>query len=354
MERRNITLKDVARAAKISVSTASKAINNIDGVSEHTRQRVLNAAKKLNYRASFVPKSLRNKTSRSIGLIIPNILNPFFCTLVNGVEDAALKEGYVVILGSAKEDTRRESSYLDVFSERWIDGIILAAGASEEDEEYIGYIKKRGIPIVFIDREIEEHFTNSIGIDNDMAMYTATKYLIELGHEDIGFISGPLGVKVFNKRLEGYKRALENSGLEFQEDLVQEGDETAVGGGVATKKLLKTDKKITAILASNDMMAIGSLKELSKAGLRVPEDISVMGFDNIPLASVTTPALTTVSQPSYEMGVEAVKLLLEITKGKKTAKSKIILGTEIVTRESTAHIRKTRENSLYKIKHEGK
>jgi len=335
MRKQNITLKDVAKAAKVSVSTASKAINNKTVVAESTRERVLNVAKKLGYRASFIPKSLRSRKSKAIGLILPNIVNPFFCTLANAVEDIALKEGYVVILGSTKEDIRRESVYFDIFAERWIDGIILAGGTSE-DEKYIQYIQEQEIPIVFIDREIEEHFTNSIGIDNEMAMYEATKYLIKLGHKQIGFISGPLRIKVFAKRLKGYKRALESSGLEFKENLVEESDETAFGGGIAARKLLKGNRDITAILASNDMMAIGSLKELDKAGLRVPEDISLMGFDNIPLTSVVTPSLTTVSQPSCEMGTEAMKLLLEIIQGKKKAKSKIILGTEIVIRESTS------------------
>jgi len=335
MRKQNITLKDVAKAAKVSISTASKAINNKTVVAERTRKKVLNVAKKLGYRASFIPRSLRSKNSKAIGLILPNIVNPFFCTLANAVEDIALKEGYVVILGSTKDEIKRESLYFDIFAERWIDGIILAGGTSE-DEKYIQYIQEQGIPIVFIDREIEEHFTNSIGIDNEIAMYEATKYLIDLGHKCISFISGPLSVKVFTKRLKGYKKALENSGLEFEENLVEESDETASGGRIATRNLLKRNKGITAILASNDMMAIGSLKEISEADLRVPEDISLMGFDNIPLTSVVTPSLTTVSQPSYEMGQEAMKLLLEIIQGKKTAKSKIILGTEIVIRKSTS------------------
>ncbi len=319
----------------MSVSTASKTINNKTVVAESTRKRVLNVVKKLGYRASFVPKSLRTKNSRAIGLILPNIVNPFFCALANAVEDIALKEGYVVILGSTKDEIKRESLYFDIFVERWIDGIILAGGASE-DEKYIQYIKDQGIPIVFIDREIEEHFTNSIGIDNEMAMYEATKYLIELGHKQIGFISGPLRIKVFAKRLKGYQRALESSGLKFKENLVEESDETAVGGAIATRRLLKKNKDMAAILASNDIMAIGSSKELNKANLRVPKDISLMGFDNIPLTSLVTPSLTTVSQPSYEMGVEAMKLLLEIIQGRKTAKSKIILSTGIVIRESTS------------------
>lgn len=335
MRKQNKTIRDVAKAAKVSISTASKAINNKTVVAESTRKRVLNVAKKLGYRTSFIPKSLRTRNSRAIGLILPNIINPFFCALANAVEDIALKEGYVVILGNVKEDKKRESLYFNIFAERWIDGIILAGGTSE-DEEYIQYIEEQGISIVFIDREIEEHFTNAIGIDNEMAMYEATKYLIELGHKQIAFISGPLRVKVFTKRLKGYQRALESSGLEFRESLVEGGDETAFGGAIATRRLLKRNKNWTAILTSNDLMAIGSLKELNKANLRVPKDTSVMGFDNIPLTSLVSPSLTTVSQPFHEMGVEAMKLLLEIIQGKKTAKSKITLSTEIVIRESTS------------------
>lgn len=341
MRKQNITLKDVAKAAKVSISTASKAINNKTVVARNTRKRVLNIAKELGYRASFVPKSLRSRNSKAVGLILPNIVNPFFCDLANAVEDIALKEGYVVILGSTKDNIKRESLYFDIFAERWIDGIILAGGTGE-DEKYIQYIQDQDIPIVFIDREIEEHFTNSIGIDNEMAMYEATKYLLELGHKKIGFISGPLRVKVFAKRLKGYQRALESYGLKFEQSLLEESDETASGGRIATRKLLKRNKDMTAILASNDMMAIGSLKELNEANLRVPGDISLMGFDNIPLTSIITPSLTTVSQPSYEMGVEAMKLLLEIIQGKKKAKSKIILGTEIVIRESTSSLNKSK------------
>jgi len=335
MRRQSVTLKDVAKAAKVSLSTASGAINNKPAVAAGTREKVLNAAKKLGYRASFVPKSLRSKSSKAIGFIFPDIINPFFSALVNAIEDTALKEGYVVILGSTKHDIRRESRYLDIFAERWIDGIILAE-SSNEDEKNIQYIQEQGIPIVFIDREVEQHFTNLVGIDDEMAMFEAAKYLIDLGHKKIAFISGPLNIRVFAKRLKGYQGALRTHSLEFKENLLEEGDETALGGGMAVRKLLKRNQDVTAILASNDMMAIGGLKELKKINLRVPEDISLMGFDNIPLTLMVTPSLTTVSQPCYEMGVEAMKLLLEIIRGKKTAKSKIILGTEIVVRESTS------------------
>jgi len=333
------TISEVAKLAGVSRATVSKVFNNDEKISKKTRDKVLEIAKKLNYQPSAIARSLRNKKSKAIGLMLPNITNPFFPQVVRGVEEVALENNYVVIFCSFEEQFQKESQYFQLLDNRWIDGIIFSGVTGDKEEkEYIQNIQKRGIPIVFIDRGIEGHFSNLVAIDNEEATFKGTRYLLELGHKRIGFVNGPGEVKLFAKRLEGYKRALQESGLEFDKDLVVEGKQNPGVAEQAVKQFLSQKKPPTAIFATSDLVAIALLREVQNRGLGVPEDISIMGFDNVPLASLTSPSLTTVAQPIYKMGVEATKLLIDHIEKKETTKRKIILDTELVIRESTAKV----------------
>jgi len=331
-----LTINDIAKEAGVAKSTVSKVLNEQGGVSQKTREKVLKAIKRLNYHPSMIARSLKSRKTKAVGLILPNIINPFFPTILKGVEDTAIENGYVVVFCDSDDRKEKESLYFQIFENRWVDGIIFSGITGDEEEErYIRAIHEKGTPVVLIDREIEGYFTNVVMIDNKRAGFDATTHLLELGHKKIGHIAGPQNIKIFAKRLEGYKEALVKYGIDFNPQMVEEGDLSIESGSRAVRKLLKKKVTFTAIFASNDLMAIGCMKELQKNGLRVPQDVSIVGFDNIPLTSLVTPSLTTMAQPAYEMGAEAMNLLIKSIERKGALKSKIILPTELVVREST-------------------
>ena len=334
---KSATISDVARVAGVAKSTVSKVLNGRMGISLETREKVLRVAKELHYRPSIIARSLKSKRTRAIGLVLPNILNPFFLSILKGVEDAAIDNGYIVVFCESGNEKRRESIYFQIFEERWVDGVIFSGVDSDSEEErYIRSLRERGIPVVLIDREIEGYFTNAVLIDNEGAAFTATIHLLELGHRRIASIVGPQNVRIFVRRLEGYKSALNKYGLGFDPELIVEEDLSVEGGIRATRRLLEKGLDFTAIFANNDLMAIGCMKELQRNGIAIPKDVSVVGFDDIPLALLVNPSLTTVAQPAYEMGVEAVNLIKKSIEGRDGIESKVILPTKLVLRESTA------------------
>ncbi|RLE11988.1 LacI family transcriptional regulator [Candidatus Aerophobetes bacterium] len=341
MKKKVISIDDIAKRAGVAKSTVSRILSGKGQFSEKTRSKVLRIAKKLNYKPNPIAKSLRSRTTKAIGLMLPNVTYPFYPEVIRGVEDVAFKNGYIVILCDTNESKKKESMYFEIFENRWIDGIIYAGITGEpEEEEHIYAALKKKLPIVFIDREVEGHFTCTIMIDNEKAAFDATKYCLELGHRRIGFIRGvsreKKEIKIFTRRFEGYRKALFDYGLEIDPELIVEGDLTLESGVVAAKKLLERRVSFTAIFASNDLMAIGAMRELQRRGYRIPGDVSIIGLDDIPLASLVNPSLTTVAQPKYEIGVEATKLLLKRIENPQVPKRKIVLDTELVVRQSTA------------------
>ena len=335
--KQSVTISDIAREAGVAKSTVSKVLNGALGVSQDTREKVLEVARRLNYRPSVIAQSLKSKKTRAIGLVLPSIMNPFFLSILKGVEDAAVENGYIVVFCESNNEKNKESLYFQIFEERWVDGVIFSGVEGNlEEEKYIRSLHEKGIPVVLIDREIEGYFTNAVLIDNKGAAFTATTYLLELGHRQIASIVGPQNIKIFVKRFEGYKAALSRYGVDFDPSLVVEGDLSIEGGAVAIRELVSRGLRFTALFVHNDLMAIGAMKELQRNGVEIPRDISIVGFDDIPLATLITPSLTTISQPAYEMGVEAVSLVKKNIELGKTLESKIILPTELVVRESTA------------------
>jgi len=337
-----VTISDIAREAGVAKSTVSKVLSGVASVSQNTRERVLEVARRLNYHPSVVAQSLKSKKTRAIGLVLPNIMNPFFLYILKGVEDAAIENGYIVVFCESDNKKNKESLYFQIFEERWVDGVIFSGVEDDsEEEKYIKSLHEKGIPVVLIDREIEGYFTNAVLIDNKGAAFTATTYLLELGHRRIASIVGPQNIKIFVKRLEGYKVALSKYGVDFDPRMVVEGDLSVESGAAAIQKLMAEGLRFTAVFASNDLMAIGAMKELQRIGIKIPRDISIVGFDDIPLAALVTPSLTTVSQPAYEMGMEAVNLIKKNIESGKAIESKIILPTKLVVRESVAPPRGT-------------
>ena len=312
------TIEDVAKLSGVSKATVSKVLNNSAKISKLVRKQVQEAAEKLDYRPSQIARSLKNKITKSIGLILPSITDPFFAELIRGVYSVAAEKGYMIILCGSEENIRAEFSYIQMLEDIWVDGMIFSGIRGERDED-------EQIRIVMI--------------DDKQAAFKATKYCLEMGHRKIGFIAAPLNVKIFSKRLEGYKKALQTFGLDVDKKLIQEGDLSPQSGEIAVRYFLNCKQSPTAIFASTDMMAIGALKEIQKSGLNVPRDISLIGFDDIPLVSLITPSLTTIHAPSYEIGVEATKLLMREIEGKNTLQQKIILDTKLIVRDSTSKLK---------------
>jgi len=330
-----VTIKDIARLANVSVTTVSRVINNKpEGVSEETRQKILKLVKELGYQPNAIARGLVTKKTKTIGLIIPDISNPFFPDIARGVEDSAHIYGYNVFLCNTDDNLEKESEYIKALKEKYVDGIIFTSSSIPKHEHIIELVES-GIPVVIMDRRVDSENIYGVFLDNYEGGYIATKHLIDLGHRKIGCITGPLHTKSARERLEGYKKALLDSGIEIDEKLIFEGDYKIKGGITGAERLLKDNKDISAIFACNDLMAYGAYKTIRSFGYKIPEDISVVGFDDIQLSQILEPQLTTVRQPAYDMGLTAARMLIKLIEDKKLKKKIINFKPQLIIRQST-------------------
>jgi len=337
-----IRIVDIAEKADVSPGTVSKILKGNYIGSQETKNRVLKIAKEFGYTPNLIASSLKSRRSRIIALIVPEISVPFFPELSRGVEDVAREHGYNVILCSSNNDQIQEARYLESLERRWIDGIIFSRVTGDTFKEKVPRLLENKVKMVFVDRVPAESKlpVARVEIDNEKAAYTATEFLIKLGHRDIACITGPLNTRIAQQRLEGYKKALKDNNLPIRDELIAEGTFKLDSGFKGVNILLDRNVPFTAIFANNDLMAVGAIKALRKRNLQVPDDVSVMGFDGIPLSEYIDPSLTTVVQPIYEMGKTAAKLLLESIKKGGELKDHIVLDTRIEVRESTGERRR--------------
>ena len=328
------TMKDVAERARVSVATVSHVINETRFVSEELRQRVLQAIDEMDYQPDAVARSLRRKETRTIGLIVPDNSNPFFAEVARGIEDVGFEKGYSVILCNSDRNLEKELTYLDTLIAKRVDGIIFIAATAQV--EHVKSLIESGMPVVVADRKMPEVEVDSVLADNFQGGYEATKHLLDLGHRWIGCISGPWDLTPSADRVAGYKLALNQHGLQADDDLIVRGDYLCQSGEMAVRRFSELSAPPTAIFACNDLMAIGAMKGIQEQGLRVPEDISVVGFDDIALASYLNPPLTTIAQPKYELGKLAAELVIQRTTGSGSReKQEIVLESRLVVRGST-------------------
>ncbi|NPV54987.1 MAG: LacI family DNA-binding transcriptional regulator [Firmicutes bacterium] len=328
-------IKEVAELAKVSPSTVSRVLNGTGQVKQETREAVLKAVERLNYRPNPLAQSLRNKKTRLIAVLLPDITNPFFPEVVRGLEDTAKGYGYNIILGNTDENREKELEYIKALGNRWIDGMIFSSVSGGREVEKRIVELARSLPVVLIDRKLEALSLSSVIVDNFRGAYEATMHLISLGKRRIAFIGGPPDIQIFRDRLNGYLKALEESGIKRDDDIIQNGDLKIGGGCLATIRLLDSPSPPAAIFAANDLMAIGALRIVKKRRLRIPEDVAVIGFDDIPLASQITPGLSTVSQPSHEIGAQAMQLLMRSIKNPRARSKHIVLAPRLIVRKST-------------------
>jgi LacI family transcriptional regulator len=332
---KKVTIKDIAKLADVSVATVSYVLNGNRYVSPELRSRVTDAIDELGYSPNLVARSLRQSRTGTIGLIVPDNSNPFFAEIAKGVEDAGFEQGYSVILCNSNAMPERELAYLEVLRAKRVDGIIFIATTAEIKS--IRPLVEGGIPAVTFYRDSSDMNVDRFFIDNERAGYLATKYLIALGHRHLACIQPASAVTPSALRIAGFKRALSEHGLEVDDILMPRGDNLFQGGWEAARTLLDSGRRITAIFASNDAMAIGCIRALRDRGLRVPDDISVTGVDDIHLATVIEPTLTTVAQPKYEAGRQAVTMLVNRITGEYDGGARQVqLDIELIVRESTA------------------
>ena len=331
----SVTIKDIAKLSSVSTATVSKVINGKDSdISSVTREKVKKIIEEQNYSPNTVARSMITKKTKTIGLIIPDVRNPFFTDLTRGAEDVANERGYSIFSCNTDDDLNKEIRYINNLVEKQVDGIALAGAAvrNKELEEKLN-IK---VPIVSLDRNV--YFKGIVGkieVDGFSGAYDAVTYLIKLGHKKIMLLSGQLNTKPSIDRLEGYKEALFNNGIDFDDKLIIVGRYSS-DFGYESMKSMTIDKDVTAIFCANDLIAIGAMNALKEKGIRIPQDISIVGYDDIYISSLVTPPLTTVRQPSYEIGYMAIETLINILEGKNTLSNKVEVKLELIIRESTS------------------
>ncbi len=329
------TMKDVARLAGVSTATVSRALKQPDLVTIETRERVMAAVARVGYLPNAAARSLRRRETRMVILVVRDIANPFYLDIYRGIEQCAHELGYNVVMGNTRDDPLRERQYVDMVRAHHADGLLLMTGQLPE-----GMAATELPPTVVTLEYFRTLPLPTVRIDNIAAARTAVEHLIGLGHRRIAHITGPMPATLSEDRLQGYRDALAAAGLPQLEPYVVAGDYSLRSGHTAAHRLLGLDRRPTvrrptAIFAANDEMAFGAINEIRARGLRVPEDVSVVGFDDIVFAGAFHPALTTVRQPRRTIGEQAMAMLAELLAGRPPPVQTLILPTELVVRTST-------------------
>jgi DNA-binding LacI/PurR family transcriptional regulator len=333
LRHRPASIKDVARVAGVSHSTVSRALQNSPVVNPKTAAKIRRIARDLGYRPSAVARGLVTQKTRTIGVVVTTIADPFVSEVVIGIEMAANDNGYSVFLADSNADPAREKSVVHSFAERRVDGIVVTS--SRVGALYTPLLSEMMVPIVLINNQHPGQFVHSVMIDNLPASREATDHLISLGHRRIAYVGDRYGHQSDTERFAGYREALEQAALPFLPELVVHGDGKPEGGTLAMNALLYLPNPPTAVFCYNDMTALGVLRSIQAHGLRVPADISLIGFDDLFFASYTQPQLTTVRQPMRQMGRMAMENLLKLMSGQPSAEA-IKVPAELIVRESTA------------------
>ncbi|MBT8252487.1 MAG: LacI family transcriptional regulator [Bacteroidia bacterium] len=336
----NVTLKKIAETLGISTATASKALKDYADISNETKRKVRELAQQLNYKPNSFAQSLRNQESKIIGLIAPQIVHHFFANIIKGVIDAAEAKGYLVIILQSGESYETEKKQLQLLLEKNVDGILISLSDRTVNYKHVADIIKEGIPVVLYDKISKLLDCSKVIIDDRKAAYNATKYLIETGCKNIAHIRGPLKPQTTIDRFLGYKKALSDHGLDFKDQLVFETKNLSFEDGYEiADRILTTSDPIDGVFAFTDLLATGALIRFNEKGLKIPEDISIIGFSNWFLTKITTPSLSTVNQPGYEMGQKAFQLLLKEIRNKRenkeSTKEIVEIPTTIIPRNST-------------------
>ncbi len=331
-----VKLRDIAEAAGVTIATASRSLNGNYGVHRLTRERVLQAAARLNYRPNRLARSLVTGRSQILGLILSDIRNPFFAEVARGAEDTAYAAGCDVVLCNSDLDPEKQRHYLDSLMGKNVDGIIMnSVRALDEAEQR--RLAASGVPVVLLNSSARKTPFSTVSADNQRGGRLAADYLIALGHRRVAHLSGPRHHGNLTQRAKGFLQAVRETSKDASVRLVH-GGHSLDGGYAMARKIFRERPDVTAIFAGNDALAFGVLKAARECGVRIPQDVSVVGFDNVELATIVHPALTTIHQAKYEMGEAAVSILLRLAKGKDRNPEDRVLGVELIERDSAMKV----------------
>ncbi len=337
MSRQNITIIDVAKEAGVSFATVSRVLNDGVNVKPEKRERVQRAIKRLGYTTNLQARSLRGGRSQLIGLLVRDLGTAYIGEIIRGVDSELAENKYDVMLYTTHRRQTKENEYVTALTRGMTDGLLLVL--PRHPAGYLKTLRQRKFPYVLIDHQGIDERGPAVGAANRAGAYDATRYLLALGHRRIGFITGSMDLGCAQERLDGYRAALQDHGVAADAELVREGNFQQPGGFQAAMELMNLPHAPTAIFGSNDVMAFGVMEAARERGKKIPDDISIIGFDDIPQAAQVHPPLTTIRQPLEEMGRRAVRMLLEIIQNPDQAAAKIELPTELVVRESTRVVR---------------
>jgi len=329
-------MRQIAERAEVSIGTVSHVINNTAKVREKLRQRVLDAIRSLGYQPSQLARGLRRNRTNMLVMIMPDITNPFFPAVVRGVEDVAYKRSFRLVLCNTDNDARKESSYLDELRTYRPAGWLVIPAVDSEMAAQLKPAAASGPPVVCIDRQPSGWKGDVVLVANEAGAHSATRHLLRLGHRQLAVITGPLHLTNAMERLQGFKRALAEAKVPIEPEYIQEARFDRQSGYQAARRLLGMLPRPTAIFACNDLMALGVLLAVRELGLHCPEDVSIVGFDDLDFSEFTAPALTSVHQPGYQLGTTAARLLLERIDGMKKSPQRIVLPSELRIRHSVA------------------
>ncbi|MCF7504680.1 MULTISPECIES: DNA-binding transcriptional regulator CytR [Vibrio] len=328
------TMKDVAQLAGVSTATVSRALMNPEKVSVSTRKRVEAAVLEAGYSPNTLARNLRRNESKTIITIVPDICDPYFAEIIRGIEDAAVENDYLVLLGDSGQQKKRESSFVNLVFTKQADGMLLLGTDHPFD---VSKPEQKNLPPMVMACEFAPELElPTVHIDNLTSAFEAVNYLAQLGHKRIAQISGPATATLCKFRQQGYQQALRRAGVSMNPAYSTVGDFTFEAGAKAVRQLLALPEQPTAIFCHNDAMAIGAIQEAKKLGLRVPQDLSIVGFDDIQFAQYCDPPLTTISQPRYEIGRQAMLMMLDLLKGNDVQAGSRLLEAKLVVRGSTA------------------
>jgi LacI family transcriptional regulator len=329
----NVTIYDVAREANVSMATVSRVVNGNPNVKPSTRKKVLEAIERLGYRPNAVARGLASKKTTTVGVIIPDISSIFFAELARGIEDIATMYKYNIILSNSDQNKEKELHLLNTMLAKQVDGILFMGG--NITEEHVNEFQKSPVPIVLAATIEPNNTIPSVNIDYEQASFEAVTYLVEKGNKRVAYVTGPTDDPINQKKLAGYRRALETHGIAYDEELVIEGDNSYDSGIEAYEKIAELAKKPTAVFAGTDEMALGIIHSAQDHGVRIPDQLEVVGFDNTRLATMVRPRLTTVVQPMYDIGAVAMRLLTKYMNKENVENHIVVLPHRIEYRDST-------------------
>lgn len=336
-----VTIKDLARHLNISVATVSRAMRDMPEIKAETRDAVLKLAKEWDYQPNILATNLVKSRTKTIGVIVPDLSYHFFASVIKGIEDEATARGYSLLLTQTSELYERELINVQNLSRGQVEGFIVSISQETTDFEHLKRLQRKGIPLVFFDRDAEEIDVPKVMVDNVGAAYEATKHLIDNGSKRIAFLAGPSNVTVSNLRQSGYEKALKNSGMELDKTLVVHGNYNLQQAIELTNKLFELETPPDGLVVVSDRLAVGAIAALRKKNIRIPEDVAIVSFNDDPLCTIVTPTLTSIAQPTLEMGKMAMSLLLhQIEQPDSIEKPKVkVFKTELKIRESSMRLK---------------